>query len=142
MWTHCKHSMQGHLLTVATAGQVILSDASSSRPAAASPQDDMSPATNSGAAAHTHSNGAAAALQHGREQPLQQGPPDQAPLPAAAVQQLHPLRPYAEYLAYLFRRADGPEGQEEMELTYRDYLQVGIADEKGVLPDEEACEAS
>lgn len=36
----------------------------------------------------------------------------------------HPLQPYYEYLSYLFRRPPLPQGQEEMETGYRDYLQV------------------
>lgn len=39
----------------------------------------------------------------------------------------HPLRPYCEYLSFLFRRPDGPDGQEALELGYRDYLQVPAA---------------
>ncbi len=41
-----------------------------------------------------------------------------------AAARTHPLRPYFEYLSYLFRRPPLPEGQEEMEIGYRDYLQV------------------
>ena len=37
---------------------------------------------------------------------------------------LHPLRPFCEYLSFLFRRPDGPDGQEALEMGYRDYLQV------------------
>lgn len=36
----------------------------------------------------------------------------------------HPLQLYYEYLSYLFRRPPLPQGQEEMEIGYRDYLQV------------------
>lgn len=36
----------------------------------------------------------------------------------------HPLQPYYEYLSYLFRRPSLPQGQEAMEIGYRDYLQV------------------
>ena len=38
--------------------------------------------------------------------------------------EVHPLQPYYEYLSYLFRRPPLPAGQEEMEIGYRDYLQV------------------
>ena len=36
----------------------------------------------------------------------------------------HPLQLYCEYLSYLFRRPPLPQGQEDMEIGYRDYLQV------------------
>ena len=43
---------------------------------------------------------------------------------ANGVAEMHPLQPYYEYLSYLFRRPPLPAGQEEMEIGYRDYLQV------------------
>ncbi len=60
--------------------------------------------------------------------------PSQAPTPAeasAAVGQrvlaaadAHPLRPYWDYLAFLLRRLPALAPEEEMERSYRDYLQV------------------
>ncbi|CAL5222774.1 g5187 [Coccomyxa viridis] len=38
----------------------------------------------------------------------------------------HPLQLYCEYLSYVFRRPQLPQGQEEMEIGYRDYLQVPL----------------
>ncbi len=37
----------------------------------------------------------------------------------------HPLRPYWEYLCYLFRRVEDLSAAEVLEAGYRDYLQVG-----------------
>ena len=63
--------------------------------------------------------------------------PNQAPTPAeasAAVGQrvlaaadAHPLRPYWDYLAFLLRRLPALAPEEEMERSYRDYLQVSGA---------------
>lgn len=38
----------------------------------------------------------------------------------------HVLRPYWEYLCYLFRRLDGGAAQEQVEAGYRDYLQAPL----------------
>lgn len=40
-------------------------------------------------------------------------------------EQQHPLKPYWEYLSFLFRRQPEPEPDQMLELSYRDYLQVG-----------------
>lgn len=42
----------------------------------------------------------------------------------AAKAAAHPLRVYCEYLSYLFRKPPLPDGQEQLEVGYRDYLQV------------------
>ncbi len=42
----------------------------------------------------------------------------------AAAAAVHPLRVYCEYLSYLFRKPPMPDGQEQLEVGYRDYLQV------------------
>ena len=39
-------------------------------------------------------------------------------------QQQHPLKPYWEYLSFLFRRQPEPKPDQMLELSYRDYLQV------------------
>lgn len=38
----------------------------------------------------------------------------------------HPLRPYWEYLSYLFRRQDALHAEEMVEVNYRDYLQAPL----------------
>lgn len=38
----------------------------------------------------------------------------------------HPLRPYWEYLCFLFRRLEAVGEQERQEASYRDYLQVPL----------------
>lgn len=38
----------------------------------------------------------------------------------------HPLRPYLEYIAYLYRRMDLPTEQERFEIGYRDFLQAPL----------------
>ena len=60
--------------------------------------------------------------------------PNQAPTPAKAsassgqrmlaAADAHPLRPYWDYLAFLLRRLPPLAPEEEMERSYRDYLQV------------------
>lgn len=42
----------------------------------------------------------------------------------SAPEVIHPLRVYWEYLSYLFRRQDPASPQEQLEMSYRDYLQV------------------
>lgn len=49
---------------------------------------------------------------------------DKALADAAAKAAAHPLRVYCEYLSYLFRKPPLPDGQEQLEVGYRDYLQV------------------
>lgn len=39
-------------------------------------------------------------------------------------EQQHPLRPYWEYLSFLFKRQPEPDPDQMLELSYRDYLQV------------------
>ena len=39
-------------------------------------------------------------------------------------QQQHPLKPYWEYLSFLFRRQPEPDPDQMLELSYRDYLQA------------------
>lgn len=54
-------------------------------------------------------------------------PPEEAgPKPETGVRlPAHPLRPYWEYLSYLFRKNEGAEESQPAELSYRDFLQVG-----------------
>ncbi|BDA41363.1 Protein arginine N-methyltransferase 5 [Coccomyxa sp. Obi] len=51
---------------------------------------------------------------------------DQTPAEAAAKAAAHPLRVYCEYLSYLFRKPPLPDGQEQLEVGYRDYLQAPL----------------
>ncbi|EIE25124.1 protein arginine N-methyltransferase 5 [Coccomyxa subellipsoidea C-169] len=44
----------------------------------------------------------------------------------AAAAAVHPLRVYCEYLSYLFRKPPMPDGQEQLEVGYRDYLQAPL----------------
>ena len=39
-------------------------------------------------------------------------------------EQQHPLRPYWDYLSFLFKRQPEPDPDQMLELSYRDYLQV------------------
>ena len=36
------------------------------------------------------------------------------------------LRIYHEYLSYIFRKPEAPNPQQQLEMGYRDYLQVGF----------------
>ncbi|KAJ7518054.1 hypothetical protein O6H91_21G052500 [Diphasiastrum complanatum] len=38
----------------------------------------------------------------------------------------HPLKPYLEYIAYLYRRMEPPTEQERFEMSYRDFLQAPL----------------
>ncbi len=123
------HPLQQHLRTRGLpAMQVILSDPTSlagSRPAAAA-GDGTGPSTSEGAQPHSNGSAAAAtASAHGGSSSSGQPPPPEQHAPIQA--ELHRLRPYCEYLSFLFRKPEGPVGQEEMELGYRDYLQVRAA---------------
>lgn len=53
-----------------------------------------------------------------------QSPDSPAVEAAEAAAAVHPLRVYCEYLSYLFRKPPLPGGQEQLEVGYRDYLQV------------------
>ena len=53
-----------------------------------------------------------------------QSPDSPAVEAAEAAAAVHPLRVYCEYLSYLFRKPPLPDGQEQLEVGYRDYLQV------------------
>jgi protein arginine N-methyltransferase 5 len=48
------------------------------------------------------------------------------PAEAGAPPPEHPLRPYWEYLSFLFRRREAGDPQEALEAPYRDYLQVPL----------------
>lgn len=53
---------------------------------------------------------------------------DEASAEEASKAAAHPLRVYCEYLSYLFRKPPMPDGQEQLEVGYRDYLQVSKLD--------------
>ena len=46
---------------------------------------------------------------------------------SSASEPQHRLRPYWEYLSFLFRRQPEPDPDQMLELSCRDYLQVGDA---------------
>ena len=56
---------------------------------------------------------------------LSESTQQQAPASTSSSnEQQHPLKPYWEYLSFLFRRQPEPDPDQMLELSYRDYLQV------------------